>query len=102
MRPHPLTGRTHDCTFLPGPFSAYTRRSFWPCTCYTINVELLLELAREREGQDVGWDEWGAHTIEVRGGGMYLANLGLWVSTILHRVRRADTTSSTYLQDIRL
>jgi hypothetical protein len=34
-------------------------------TCHTINADLLLELAREQEGQDVGWDEWGAHTIEV-------------------------------------
>ena len=38
--------------------------------CYTINTELLLELAREREGQDVEWDEWGIYTIEVRGGGL--------------------------------
>jgi hypothetical protein len=48
-------------------------------SCYAINAELLLKLAREREGQDVGWDEWGAHTIEVRGGD--LCNLWqIWVS----------------------
>ena len=34
-------------------------------TCLTINADLLLELAREQEGRDVGWDKWGAHTIEV-------------------------------------
>lgn len=34
--------------------------------CYAINTELLLRLAREREGQDVGWGEWAAHTIEIR------------------------------------
>lgn len=33
--------------------------------CRAINTELLLRLAREREGQDVGWDEWGVHTIEA-------------------------------------
>jgi hypothetical protein len=37
-------------------------------TFYVINMELLLELAREREGRDVGWDEWGAHTIEIHVG----------------------------------
>jgi hypothetical protein len=36
-------------------------------TCYAINVELLLELARERKGQDVRWRGWGAHTIKVHG-----------------------------------
>ena len=32
-----------------------------------IDVELLLELARERENQSIGWDEWGAKTIQVEG-----------------------------------
>ena len=39
-------------------------------TCYAINTELLLKLAREREGQGIEWDEWGAHTIEAHGGGL--------------------------------
>jgi hypothetical protein len=37
-------------------------------TCCVINAGLLLELARERNGEDVWWDEWGARTIEVCGG----------------------------------
>ena len=39
-----------------------------PGRCFVINVELLLELAREREGQYVGWEEWVLHTIEVQVG----------------------------------
>jgi hypothetical protein len=45
--------------------------------CFAVNAELLLGLAREREGQDVGWEEWGAHTIEI-GGLNRLAHI--WVS----------------------
>ena len=37
--------------------------------CYVINVELLLKLVQEREGQDVGWSRWGSHTIEAHVGG---------------------------------
>ena len=45
--------------------------------CHVINVELLLELAKEREGQHVMWEEWIAHTIEVQLGDL----LGhTWVS----------------------
>ena len=37
-------------------------------SCYLINTELLLRLARKRKGQGVGWDEWCAHAIEVHVG----------------------------------
>ena len=47
--------------------------------CYVINAELLLELAREREGQNVGWDEWGIRTIEVRVGARGIFS-EVWVS----------------------
>lgn len=47
--------------------------------CYAISTELLLRLAREREGQDVRWYEWGSHAIEV-----YVGDPGdfsqVWVS----------------------
>ena len=46
---------------------------------YVINVELLLELAREREGQYVIWEEWVTHTIEVQiESGSLLSHI--WVS----------------------
>jgi hypothetical protein len=67
-----------SCGYIPSPDELKTAPFYPDCsqrilalyfgqhgTCYAINVELLLELAREREGQDVGWDEWGANTIEV-------------------------------------
>ena len=31
-----------------------------------INTELLLELARKREGQEVGWDEWGLNITRIK------------------------------------
>ena len=46
---------------------------------YVINVEQLLKLAHEREGQHVGWDEWGAYMVEVgKGLGCHLGLI--WVS----------------------
>jgi hypothetical protein len=65
-----------------------------------INVELLLGLAREREGQDVGWDEWGIHTIEVHVG--HRGSPGkIWVSgcrMFCTMSDGADDDHSTYLR----
>ena len=69
-------------------------------TCYVINTELLLKLARERKGEDVGWDEWGARTIEVRGGGMDFLR-PIWVSgcRLFYTVSDGEQVNGpTYLQ----
>ena len=36
------------------------------CWLDVINVELLLELARKREGQNIGWGEWGPNTTRIQ------------------------------------
>jgi len=36
------------------------------CSFDVINVELLLELARKREGQNIGWAEWGPNTTRIQ------------------------------------
>ena len=69
-------------------------------TCHTINAELLLGLAQEGEGQDVGWDEWGIHTIEVHV--RYRGGLGkIWVSgcrMFCTMSNGADDDNPTYLR----
>jgi hypothetical protein len=100
------------CGHIPSP-GEFTTAPFYPdrsqrmlavyfdlATCYAINTELLLKLARERGGQHVGWDEWGARTIEVRGGGINFTR-PMWVSgcRLFYTVSgAAHDNGPTYLQ----
>ena len=44
----------------------------------TINVELLLELAREREGSRIEWEEWGVNTIQIQVGEDTINRIGVF------------------------
>ena len=68
--------------------------------CYVINTEVLLKLARGREGQHVGWDDWGARTIEVCGGDLELLGpICISGCRLFYGVSNAAYDSgSTYLQ----
>jgi len=54
--------------FYPDPSQRVLSVYFSWGVCCVINVEALLELARDRAGEDIRWDEWGADTIEVHVG----------------------------------
>ena len=64
--------------------------------CYVINAELLLELAREQEGQDVQWKDWVAYTIEVRIGVGSLDHI--WVSGCRLYCITSDAAELSYLR----
>ena len=49
----------------------------------TINVELLLELAREQEGQRIEWEEWGDNTIQIQAGGDTINRIGVFGCRLL-------------------
>ena len=70
-----------------------------PDECFVINVELLLELAREREGQGVMWDEWAAHTVEVQVGELDLLD-HIWVSgcRLYCTVSNEENDAESYLR----
>ena len=54
--------------FYPDPSQRILAICFMWGVCCVINVEALLKLARDREEEDIRWDEWGLDTIEVHVG----------------------------------
>lgn len=66
---------------------------------YVINAELLLELARERRGQNVGWDEWRTRCIPVSVKDLAGIN-SIWVSgcRLFCAVSRGTDGSQAYLR----
>jgi len=90
--------------FYPDPSQRILALCYGPHgRCFVINVELFLELAREREGQYVKWEEWVTHTIEIQVEGDSFPG-HIWVSgsqlyCTMCRLEGVDLSSSLRIYD---